>query len=376
VSHIEVHGAGLAGSAAAIAARLCGAEVDLYDPAPFPRHKVCGEFLSPEVLPVLDALGLREQFQSLQPVCYTDLTLRFGHRSLRAPLPKPAYGLSRFALDHLLVRHATALGARLHRERAPQPGAEGQGSRPIVSALGRHGAVNSVPAASGPRYFGFKAHFLGDPPDPLTLYFHRHTYVGVNRVEGGAINVCGLAPEAELARFQFRIDDFLASLPGFSVLVLPLRRSMRWLTTGPILYRQRFDLSYYRQYFAGDSTSFIDPFTGSGQLSALLTGSLAGFCAARGVSPDDYGRICRGLLQWPFWSATVIRTALQTPIAPLAAQCIPLSWLVRATRPARTAQMLDVLGFLKKGKPADTRRKIPAGRLTHLGEASGPTGDG
>jgi len=362
VSGVEVHGAGLAGSSAAIAARLCGAEVDLYDPSPFPRQKVCGEFLSPEVLPVLEALGLGQQFLDLKPVRYSQLHLQFGTHSQVSALSEPAFGLSRFALDHLLVRHAQALGATLHRQRAPQPASQGQGTRPTVSALGRHGAAPRPGDPRGQRYFGFKAHFQGDPPAPLTLYFDRSTYVGVNQVEGGFTNVCGIAPESELAQVRFRIDDFLATLPGLPALLEPLRRSMNWITTGPVLYRQDFNLYYNRRYLAGDALSFLDPFTGSGQLCALLTGAIAGFCAAHHTPVDAYLRLCQGALRRPFLAASAIRAILRTPFAATAAGFVPVSWLMWATRPVMTAKVLNVLEMLKK-----ENRRILGGRYPPVG---------
>lgn len=362
MSGIEVHGAGLAGSAAAIAARLCGAEVDLYDPSPFPRQKVCGEFLSPEVLPVFEALGLSQLFLELKPVRYTQLHLQFGTRSQVSALSEPAFGLSRFALDHLLVRHAQALGATLHRQRAPQPTSQGQGIRLTVTACGRHGAALRGSVSQGQRYFGFKAHFQGDPHTPLTLYFARSTYVGVNQVEGGVTNVCGIAPESDLAAVRFRVDDFLATLPGFPALLEPLRRSMNWITTGPVLYMQDFKQYYNQQYPAGDALSFLDPFTGSGQLSALLTGAIAGFCAAHHTPADAYLRLCRGALKRPFLAASAIRAILRTPFAAAAAGLIPVTWLMKATRPVMTDKLLNVLEMLKK-----ENRRILGGRYPPVG---------
>ncbi|MBK7928759.1 MAG: hypothetical protein IPJ98_15075 [Bryobacterales bacterium] len=362
MSGIEVHGAGLAGSSAAIAARLCGVEVDLYDPSPFPRQKVCGEFLSPEVLPVLDSLGLGQQFLELKPVRYTQLHLQFGTHSQVSALSEPAFGLSRFALDHLLVRHAQALGATLHRQRAPQPATQGQGIRPTVTALGRHGSVPPASAPRGQRYFGFKAHFQGDPRTPLTLYFDRSTYVGVNQVEGGFTNVCGIALESELAAVRFRIDNFLATLPGFSALLAPLRRSMSWITTGPVLYIQEFKQYYNRRYPAGDALSFLDPFTGSGQLCALLTGAIAGFYAAHHAPVDAYLDLCRMALKRPFLAASAIRAILRTPFAATAAGFVPVSWLMWATRPVMTAKVQNVLEMLKK-----ENRRILGGRYPPVG---------
>ena len=51
------------------------------------------------------------------------------------------------------------------------------------------------------RLFGFKAHFRGPVSDAVELYFFDDFYVGVNPVEGGLTNVCGLGSEAGLRRY-------------------------------------------------------------------------------------------------------------------------------------------------------------------------------
>ena len=52
-----VVGAGPAGSAAAILLARAGRKVLLVEKDTFPRHKVCGEFLSSDALPLLERLG-------------------------------------------------------------------------------------------------------------------------------------------------------------------------------------------------------------------------------------------------------------------------------------------------------------------------------
>src|SRR5437016_7239075 len=53
---VAVIGAGPAGCAAAIAAARAGVSVRLLERGPYPRHKVCGEFVSPEALALLREL--------------------------------------------------------------------------------------------------------------------------------------------------------------------------------------------------------------------------------------------------------------------------------------------------------------------------------
>src|SRR5512138_3825836 len=105
---VEIVGAGPAGASAAIAARNHGAAVELYDHSRFPRHKVCGEFLSPEILPLLENLNASTQFQAEAPARITRMSIHLGRASKISRLPEPGYGLSRYALDRLLFEQAIA----------------------------------------------------------------------------------------------------------------------------------------------------------------------------------------------------------------------------------------------------------------------------
>ena len=71
--------------------------------------------------------------------------------------------------------------------------------QPNVITTGR-----SSQSRRGGRLFGFKAHFDGPADDAVELYFAGSMYVGVNCVEDGFTNVCGLAPEEHLRRCRFR----------------------------------------------------------------------------------------------------------------------------------------------------------------------------
>jgi flavin-dependent dehydrogenase len=106
-SRITVIGGGPAGCAAALAALSEGSAVTLYEKSRFPRHKVCGEFLSPELAPALHSLGLWSGFLAAGPARITRALLCLGTHAKRFMLPEPAYSLSRYTLDHLLLRQAT-----------------------------------------------------------------------------------------------------------------------------------------------------------------------------------------------------------------------------------------------------------------------------
>lgn len=64
-SDVLVVGAGPAGTHLAIRLARAGFQVTLLDQKRFPRRKPCGEFMSPECLPLLDELGMRAELGAL-----------------------------------------------------------------------------------------------------------------------------------------------------------------------------------------------------------------------------------------------------------------------------------------------------------------------
>ncbi len=320
---IRVIGGGPAGSCAAIRALACGQAVEVFEKSAFPRHKVCGEFLSPEAAPLLDSLGVWSPLDAIGPARIREVRLHFGDRVKTWRLSEPAYGISRYALDDLLRRHAVERGAVWIREAHPLD------SAPAVIACGRR-----LAGSKGNRLFGFKAHFSGPADDAVDLYFFNGCYLGVSAVESGRINVCGLAPESYLQRFSFDLDALVSAHSPIEARLRPFSRAMEWLTTGPLLFTSALPSSPRRHYYCGDALGFIDPFTGSGMVSAMWTGKLAGEAAVSGLSAAEHLAACRRVLWAQYRFSAIARKAIETGIAGLAAAWIPGRLLFRLTRPA------------------------------------------
>ncbi|HEY6507420.1 MAG TPA: FAD-dependent monooxygenase [Vicinamibacterales bacterium] len=330
---IDVIGGGPAGAMAAIAARGEGADVRVFEKATFPRHKVCGEFLSPEILGLLRRAGCAEAFLALRPAAIRHMELHFGPRVVRHPLPRAAYGLSRHALDRLLLDRATTLGAQVVRDTQTPRAAR----RPLIQATGRTGQ-----AQPGTRLFGFKTHYRGVVDDTVALYFFDGCYVGVSAVEGGEINVCGLGPERLLRDCAFEPERLLARCHALHSRVQGFERAFDWLTTGPLVMGlSPREGEEPRVYPAGDALGFIDPFTGSGILNAMLSGHDAGVAAAQGRPVDAYLAGARRALRRPFVVSTVFRRVLGSGWAGPVASLVPGRWLFHWTRPVVPAHDLD-----------------------------------
>ncbi len=296
--------------------------MDLYDKAVFPRHKVCGEFLSPEAVGLLDSLGVWSECETHSPATLRRVLLSIGNRTKEWELAEPARGLSRFTMDRILLSEAVRRGVQFHRESKTVAGSA------MVLAHGRH-----LQANRGDRLFGFKAHFAGPVDDAMSLYFFRDCYVGVNAVEQGGTNVCGIAPEGVLRGIGFQVDRLLAEHMPLQSRTAALTRTMEWLVTGPLVFGPSpWDESSYP---AGDALAFIDPFTGSGILGALSTGILAGAAAGRQTSTTQHRSACEHVLRRQYRVATVLRQAIQSGWAERLLPFVPGTLLFHFTRPQR-----------------------------------------
>jgi len=111
---VAVIGGGLAGCNAAIHLAQKGHRVVLLEAGHYPRAKVCGEFLSPECLALVDESGFLNSLRSLHPIAIHTLRITAaGGTAWSTTLPSPAWGVSRFALDKALVDYASTMGVSI-----------------------------------------------------------------------------------------------------------------------------------------------------------------------------------------------------------------------------------------------------------------------
>jgi flavin-dependent dehydrogenase len=276
-----VAGAGPAGSACAIAAARAGAKVLLLEKDRFPRHKVCGEFISPESLHLLAWLLGPEVFRD-RPEIGRARVFSAGARTA-LPIIPPALSVPRFDLDAALLRSAQRAGVETKentdiREVQPRPifyvrnGDTTFTGRAVVNATGRWSHLSlHTPAKNSHKWIGLKGHFQeADPPPSVDLYFFQGGYCGVQPVSKNAVNVCAMV-RADVAH---SLEEVFPMLPEL------WQRSRDWRAVFPAiatssLYFRRPRTEFREMLLAGDSAAFIDPFAGDGISLALQSGTLA-----------------------------------------------------------------------------------------------------
>jgi flavin-dependent dehydrogenase len=307
---IGIIGGGLAGLTLGVALRQRGAPVTIYEAGRYPRHRVCGEFVSGRGRGVLARLGLEEKFFAAgarEAGSAAFFAARAGGRV--TALPERALCLSRHVMDALLAGEFRRLGGTLHENhRWREPMGEG-----LVRATGRR----TEASAQGWRWFGLKAHTRAVRLEAdLEVHLAPQGYVGLCQLGGGLVNVCGL--------FRSR-----AAVPD-------LAQSWRiWLTGGPDsrLSRRLAGAEFLEETFCsvgglglrpqsaashpecclGDAITMIAPLTGNGMSMAFESAELAvapltsysfgktNWAAAAGEIARGCDRAFARRLRWSRW---------------------------------------------------------------------------
>lgn len=264
---ITIAGGGLAGLATGIALRSRGIAVELHEAGDYPRHRVCGEFISGLSAKTIDALGIGAALND----CARHLSTGWyfgGRQILSTTLPEPALAISRYRLDVRLAETFTDLGGVLHeRSRLNDSARDG-----LVWAAGRR-------SERGSQWVGLKMHFhdLGLAHE-LEMHLGDGSYVGVTPVEDGRVNVCGLfrkLPSLKASGSQRLIETI--RLAGMNQLhdrlvdATPDEASL----CGVSAIRFGVQAAPPDRCSLGDAQSMIPPFTGNGMTMAFQSAELA-----------------------------------------------------------------------------------------------------
>lgn len=253
---ITIAGGGLAGLALGIALARRGVQVSLHEAGAYPRHRVCGEFLSGVTDATLEKLGIAHL---LAPARRLESARWFDANGAVCDLAVPALGISRWKLDDDLQRDFQKSGGKLHTHSRIPPG-EG-----IVWAAGRPRRESD--------WIGLKCHVENlDMAADLEMHVGTNGYAGLARVEDNIVNVCGLFRKSPGVGGRQALFQCLEA-GGLSVLADRVRSAspsdfcaVAGFRTGP----QRGP-----SFAIGDASAMIPPFTGNGMTMALQSAETA-----------------------------------------------------------------------------------------------------
>lgn len=321
---VIVIGAGPAGCASALFLHQKGLRVLVLDRAVFPRDKVCGEFISPAADDILEELGVLEDIQESNPMRLQGVAISsYGKPELCIDYPpcpgrtKPTTSLSlpRYQLDHLLVQKMMGQGIEVREQHAVDDflfdedqvvGVKGRDetNRPfqysasvVVDASGRNGLslrrLGLIKPHRGPGKIALAAHWenVKFPHDYCYMHISSPGYTGMAPVGKDSVNVV-LVVEDRYVKGQ-ELDAFyqtvvLGNERRRSLLAgARLKESVR--SVGSLAYDVR-PVPCGGLALTGDTTGFIDPFTGEGIYLSLRSAQLAAGVINQAFATANFSR--------------------------------------------------------------------------------------
>lgn len=187
---VTIIGGGLAGLTLGILLRRENVPVAVIEAGKYPRHRVCGEFLSGRGREILRQLGLEEQVPNAIEGSNCSFHLE-RRQPVRFCMQQRALCVSRFDLDHFLAEEFQRTGGILKTGARAELKGDDIG---VVRATGRRRSNDSRG-----KLFGLKAHATlssgargATRPASLELHFGEREYVGICGLSENRVNVCGL----------------------------------------------------------------------------------------------------------------------------------------------------------------------------------------
>lgn len=332
---VVVIGAGIAGSMAAMLCSRAGLRTVLLERHRFPRDKVCGCCVNGRALQILTRAGLASGLQNLQPTTTSILAIRYRGRKLDVPMPE-SFAVSRRAMDQWLVEEAVNAGCKFVDEATasvqPLPSeadhwpnesvhsftADGSDEREIQLQFPDHKSCRPADdgiatSSTSARVFakvvlvcdglghpslhdissfnadgkpgsriGLGAVFPRTAADEwikrgeVLMAVNSKGYVGIVEIENDQLNLAAAINPASLKKSRTPFD-VLAGI--FQSVGIPVPQQLPHVSikgTVPLTRTARRIVGH-RLFLLGDSTGYVEPFTGEGMAWA--------FTAAAAVIP-------------------------------------------------------------------------------------------
>lgn len=290
---VIIIGGGLAGLTSAIDLSSNGFEVLLIEKDTYPKHKVCGEYVSNEVIPYLSRLGINIKETKADQIHKLVLSNRSGN-AVSVDLPLGGFGMSRYALDHLLYEKAKSNGVSFKFESVSDVVFQNETfcvktkehdyfSEITIGSFGKRSTLdkkmNREFISNKTPWIGIKAHYQSEnfPAGEVHLHNFEGGYCGLSKTETGAVNFCYLT-HLESFKKENSVEDFnrhvLAQNPHLK----------QFLDDSTLLFEKHLAISQVsfqnkkavenHLLMAGDSAGLIHPLCGNGMAMAMHSAKL------------------------------------------------------------------------------------------------------
>ncbi|WP_350288510.1 NAD(P)/FAD-dependent oxidoreductase [uncultured Croceitalea sp.] len=306
---VIIIGGGLAGLTAAIDLKKRDCSVLVIEKNTYPNHKVCGEYVSNEVKPYLEYLGVNLNSADIIAIDTLQMSTTSGKR-IETELPLGGFGISRYVFDNLLYKNALALGVEFVFDSAVNTSfnedifeitlasKEIYTSKIAIGAFGKRSSLdkklNREFIQQKSPWLGVKCHyeFPDFPTNVVALHNFSGGYGGLSKTEDGSVNFCYLTSFKSFKEFN-SIEAFNKKVVAKNPFLGDFLSSATPKFKNPLSIAQ---ISFERKkavenhlLMCGDSAGLIHPLCGNGMAMAIHSAKIASDCITdylRSPHPD------------------------------------------------------------------------------------------
>ena len=289
---VVIIGGGLAGLTCALHLSKHNIAVLLIEKNSFPHHKVCGEYVSNEVLSYLNSLEIDPFSEGAVSISKLKIS-NYNNKEIETKLPLGGFGMSRYHFDNLLfnkikekcnVVFKTVESISFQSEIftvTTQDNIEYK-AKYVVGAHGKRSNIdkklNRKFSKQQSPWLAVKAHYDYEfPLDTVALHTFKGGYCGLSKTETEAVNACYLTTYSSFKKYK-GIEDFQKNnlsknpnLKQFFSEAIPLFDSP--ITIGQISFQPKNPVENHI-FMIGDSAGLIHPLCGNGMAMAIHSAKL------------------------------------------------------------------------------------------------------
>lgn len=291
---VLIIGGGLAGLSSAIHLSKYKLNVLVIEKNSYPKHKVCGEYISNEVLPYLRFLEFNPFELGAKQIDKFELTTA-KNKLVKADLPLGGFGISRYTLDEALAKKARENGVVILQDSVTDVQFKNDlfsittkkkkvlTSKLVIGAYGKRSNIdlklNRKFIKNEAPYLAVKVHLKGDFSENLVaLHNFKGGYCGLSKVENGAINACYIAEYSAFKKYK-NIEEFQEQVVYKNKVLKNIYENSISLFDKPITISQ---ISFSSKnpvenhmIMCGDTAGMIHPLCGNGMSMAIRSAQMA-----------------------------------------------------------------------------------------------------
>ena len=291
---VIIVGGGLAGLTSAIHLSKLKKKVLLIEKNAYPKHKVCGEYISNEVLLYLNSLGIDPINKGAKQISKVHIST-IKSDLIKGELPLGGFGMSRYFLDNLMLNKVKSNGVQVLKDTVDTIHFKDDfftiltkkkgvyNSKITIGAFGKRSTLdqkmNRKFIQKKSPYLAVKMHMKGSFPENLVgLHNFKGGYCGVSKVENNAINVCYITEyrsfkkHKNLTDFQDQVvlkNNYLRKIFKESTPIFE-----KPLTISQISFQTKKPVEDHI-IMCGDTAGMIHPLCGNGMGMAISSAKLA-----------------------------------------------------------------------------------------------------